>query len=242
MLLYPAIDLLEGRSVRLVQGDPSRRTTYGDPIEAAERLVSSGAQRLHVVDLDAARTGLPANRRIVEQIARRAGVPVQAGGGVRTLEAAEELLGAGVARVVLGTAALESPGLVRQLARRHPGRVAAGLDHRGGELAVRGWTEGSGTGLADALGRFCADGVSAVVVTDIGRDGTMAGPDLEGLAAVLASTTLEVIASGGVGSAEDLRSLARLSSGGRSLAGVVVGKAVHDGVMSVEEALAACEA
>ena len=241
MDLYPAIDLRGGRCVRLVQGDYSRETVYdGDPLAVARELEADGVPWIHVVDLDAARTARPENRAVVTAIVDAVGVPVQAGGGLRDEFSAEALLGAGVARVVMGTAAVEDPAMVRRVATRHPGRVALGLDARHGEVAVRGWTEGSGTGVADLLDRFKATPLGAVVVTDISRDGTMSGPDLAGLATVLAATALPVIASGGVGSLEDLRSLVEVQAAGRRLAGVIVGKALHDGAFSVGEAISAC--
>src|SRR5690606_33836525 len=207
--LYPAIDLRGGRCVRLLQGDCGRETVYGDdPVAQARAFVAGGARWLHVVDLDAARTGTPANRDVVAAIAAAVDVPVQAGGGVRDDAAADALLAAGVRRVVVGTAALEDPDWVRRLAARHPGRVAVGLDARGREAAVRGWTEGSGQDLVEVARRFDDAGVAALVVTEIGRDGTLAGPDLDQLAAVLAATRLDVVASGGVGSLDDLRALA----------------------------------
>ena len=240
MELYPAIDLRAGRCVRLVQGDYARETVYGDdPVAVAEGFVAAGAAWVHVVDLDAARTGEPANRDVVAAIAAAVSVPVQTGGGVRDEASAEALLGAGVARVVVGTAASERPDLVRRLAARHPGRVAVGLDHRGGEVRVRGWTEGSGTTVADALARFADAGAAAFVVTDVGRDGTLGGPDLEGLARVLAATDVDVVASGGVATLDDLRALADLRSGDRRLAGAIVGKALYEGRFTVEEAVGA---
>jgi len=241
MDLYPAIDLRDGRCVRLVQGDYSRETVYdGDPLTVAKEMEADGAPWIHIVDLDAARTARPENRAAVTAIADAVGIPVQAGGGLRDEFSAEALLGAGVARIVMGTAAVEDPTMVRRVAARHPGRVALGIDARHGEVAVRGWTEGSGTGVSDLLGLFNGAALAAVVVTDISRDGTMRGPDLEGLAAVVAATLLPVIASGGVGSLEDLRSLADVEVGGRRLAGVIVGKALHEGAFTVEEAMAAC--
>ncbi len=242
MELYPAVDIRGGRSVRLVRGDYARETVYGDPVAAARRLVAAGAGWLHLVDLDAARTGEPANRTTVAAIAAAVTVPVQVGGGVRDEASAEALLQAGVARVVLGTAAVERPALVATLAKRYPGQVAVGLDHRDGRVAVRGWVEGSGQSLREALGRAESAGAGTVVVTDIARDGTLDGPDLDGLASALAATTMAVIASGGVGSVADLVALAGLEVGGRGLAGAIVGKAIHDGSLSVEEALAACAA
>ena len=241
MDLYPAIDLLGGRVVQLRQGDYDRATDYGgDPAAVAASFVAQGARWIHVVDLDAARTGEPVNRAAVEAVVAAAGgASVEASGGVRDAPAAEALLGAGVTRVVLGTAAVADPPLVGRLASGHPGAVAVGLDARDGEVAVRGWTAGSGATVLDLVARFEDDGVGAFVVTDIGRDGTLAGPDVRGLGTVLASTPVPVVASGGVGSLDDLRALAALEAGGRRLAGAIVGTAIHDGRFSVGEALAA---
>ena len=243
MDLYPAIDLRAGRCVRLYQGDYDRETAYGiDPVTVARAFADAGARWIHVVDLDAARTGVPENRKVVAAISQAVspGVSVQAGGGVRDQAAAEALIAAGVARVALGTAAVENPQLVRDLAGHHP--VAVGLDHRAGQAAVHGWTVDSGLRLADLLAGLEDAGVAAVFVTDIDRDSTLAGPDLEGLAEVLETTSVDVIASGGVGSLADLEALATLRAGGRSLAGAIVGKALHEGVFTVEEAVAACAA
>jgi phosphoribosylformimino-5-aminoimidazole carboxamide ribotide isomerase len=240
MDLYPAVDLLDGRCVRLVQGDFERRTVYGDPVATAVELARAGAPWLHVVDLNAAKTGQPVNRPLITEIARAVTVPVQAGGGVRDESGAAALLQAGVARVVLGTAAVDDPDLVERLASRYPGRVAAGIDHRGGEVSLRGWTQASGAGLLEVLGRLEDLGAAAVIVTDISRDGTLEGPDLPGLSAVLAASTVDLIASGGVASVDDLARLARLDADGRRLAGVIVGRAIHDGRLDLKEALAAC--
>jgi len=236
--LYPAIDLRGGRCVRLYQGDYGRETVYGDdPVAQALAFEAEGAAWIHVVDLDAARSGEPVNRPVVAAIAAAVSVPVQTGGGVRDEAAAEALIDAGVARVVLGTAALEQPDLVRRLAPRFP--VAVGLDARGREVAVRGWEEGSGRDLLDVAAEFADAGVAALVVTEIGRDGTLEGPDLEGLAAVLAATRIDVIASGGVGSLDDLRALDQLSIGDRRLAGVIVGRALYEGAFTLADALGA---
>ena len=236
MLLFPAIDLRGGRVVRLFQGDFDQETAYGlDPVAVAEGYAAAGARWIHVVDLDAARTGAPVNRPVIASVAAAVGptVRVQASGGVRDRASAEALLGCGVDRVVIGTAAVEHPDLVKELAADHP--VAVGIDTRGREVAVRGWTEGSGVDLLDLLARYAGSAVAAVVVTDIGRDATLAGPDLAGLAAVLAATEIPVVASGGVGSLDDLRALARLP-----LEGAIVGKALYEGKFGVEEAIAAC--
>jgi phosphoribosylformimino-5-aminoimidazole carboxamide ribotide isomerase len=240
MELFPAIDLRGGRCVRLHQGDYGMETVYGDdPLSLAMGFAAAGAAWIHMVDLDAARTGEPANRAAIAAVAASVDARVQAGGGVRDQAAAAALLDAGVARVVLGTAAMADPALVARLASRHPGRVVVGLDTRGGEVAVRGWTEGASVRLLDAVRQFEGMGVAALVVTEIERDGTLAGPDLEGLATVLAATGIDVVASGGVGSLADLKALAALVIDGRRLAGAIVGKALYEGAFTVEEALAA---
>ncbi len=236
--LYPAIDLLDGRCVRLYQGDYDRGTVYGDdPVAQALAFQAEGAPWVHVVDLDAARTGEPRNRAVVADIAAALDVPVQTGGGVRDRAAAEALFDAGVARVVLGTAALEDPDLVRELAAERS--VAVGLDARGREVAVRGWLEGSGADVLDLAAAFEDAGVEALVVTEISRDGTLEGPDVDGLARVLGATTIPVVASGGVGSLDDLRRLADLRAGDRRLSGAIVGRAVYEGAFRVAEAVEA---
>lgn len=256
MELWPAIDIREGRCVRLRRGDFGEETGYGTPEEVAAAYLEAGARRLHVVDLDAARTGEAVNRSVVLRIAQLAAgreVPVQVGGGVRSLEAAAALLDGGARRVVLGTAALEDPELVGECSQRWPGRIVVGLDHRrlGGagrsgagelaprELALRGWTEASGVMLTDALGALEGLALAGVVVTDITRDGTGAGPDLNGLRAALRATSQAVIASGGVGSVADLRALAALEEDGRRLDGVVVGRALLSGAIALADAEAA---
>ena len=242
MELYPAIDLRGGACVRLVQGDYARERVYGgDPVEVALEFEADGAPWIHVVDLDAARTGRPANREVVAAIAEAVGVPVQAGGGIRDEFSAEALLDAGVTRIVLGTAVVEDPGLLRRVAARHPGRVAVGLDARGGEVAVRGWTEGSGRTLDEVLAVVEDAPLGAVIVTDISRDGMLTGPDVDGMAAVLSATRHPIVASGGVGTLDHLRALAAVHAGGRALAGAIVGTAIHEGVFSVREAVLACE-
>jgi phosphoribosylformimino-5-aminoimidazole carboxamide ribotide isomerase len=236
MDLYPAIDLLNGQAVRLYQGDYARETVYNnDPVAQAKVFADAGARWIHVVDLDAARTGSPLNREVIAAICDAVNVPIQTGGGVRSEEAANALFDAGVTRVVLGTAALEDPELVRTLASRHP--VAVGLDARGREVAVRGWEEGSGRDLLDVARGFADAGVEALIVTEIGRDGTLEGPDLDGLGEVLEATELPVIASGGVGSLADLVALEALRSAGRRLSGAIVGRALYEGAFTLQDAL-----
>src|SRR5687768_5115649 len=238
MDLYPAIDLQGGRVVQLVQGDFDRARVHGDdPAAVARAFVAAGARWIHTVDLDAARTGEPVNRPLIAAIAAAVDVPVQAGGGVRSAEAAKALADAGVARVVMGTAALEDPDLVATIASRQ--RVALGLDVRGREVAVRGWGQGSGVEWPDALRRLADAGAEAVVVTQIAVEGLMGGADLGGLREVLSSTSLDVIASGGVGSLDDLLALDAVAAGDRRLAGAIVGTAIYEGRVDVAEAVAA---
>ncbi|MGH9192664.1 MAG: 1-(5-phosphoribosyl)-5-[(5-phosphoribosylamino)methylideneamino]imidazole-4-carboxamide isomerase [Acidimicrobiales bacterium] len=243
MDLYPAIDLRHGRCVRLYQGDYARETVYADdPVAQARAFAAEGAPWVHVVDLDAARTGNPRNYDLVAAVAAAVDVPVQCGGGVRDDAAADALLERGVQRVVVGTAALERPDWVRSLAGRCPGRVAVGLDARGRDLAVRGWVQGSGHDLVDVARRFEDAGVAALVVTDIRRDGTLSGPALDQLAAALEATSVDVIASGGVGTLADLRTLSVLEVEGRRLAGTIIGRALYEGAFRVSEAITTLEA
>jgi phosphoribosylformimino-5-aminoimidazole carboxamide ribotide isomerase len=239
--VYPAIDLRGGQCVRLYQGDYAKETVYGaDPVGQALAFADDGASWVHVVDLDAARSGDPVNRPVVAAIAAALtpiGVHLQAGGGVRSVDDARSLFDAGVARVVMGTAALDRPALVGEVAAL--GAVAVGLDARNGEVATHGWEQGSGVSLETAVRRFADSGAEALVVTEIGRDGTLVGPDLEQLAMVLGSTDLLVIASGGVGAGGDLVALKELVANGRRLTGAIVGRALYDGAVTLPDAIAA---
>lgn len=233
MNLYAAIDLLGGRCVRLHQGDYDRATDYGDdPVGRARAFEAAGAPWVHVVDLDAARSGEPVNREAIAAVAAAVAVPVQVGGGVRRREDAHALWDAGVARVVMGTAALADPDLVAGLVGE--GAVAVGLDARGRRLAVHGWEADAGLDLFEAVATFGAMGVAALVVTEIARDGTLEGPDLDGLAAVAAASTVPVVASGGVGTRAHLEAVA-----GLDLDGVIVGRALYEGTLTVADAVAA---
>ncbi|HTW97426.1 MAG TPA: HisA/HisF-related TIM barrel protein [Acidimicrobiales bacterium] len=255
MELLPAVDVLGASAVRLVQGDYAQISQYGDPIARAAAYAAGGASWVHVVDLAAARSGEPTDAALVAALVEAVtphGTRIEIGGGIRNAARAEALLAAGVTRIVLGTAALEEPALVERLAVAHPGRVAVGLDHRrlalqgGGPhervVAVAGWQRQLPLSLLEAASRFSALPLGALVVTDITRDGILAGPDLEGYAELLATTELPVVASGGVSTPSDLEALASLEVGGRRLAGAIVGKALLDGRMSLDEALAACAA
>jgi phosphoribosylformimino-5-aminoimidazole carboxamide ribotide isomerase len=232
--LYPAIDLRGGRVVRLLQGDYAQETVYGDdPIAVATSFADAGATWIHIVDLDAARTGDPINRPVVAAVAKalRGRASIQTGGGVRAVADAQALADAGVARVVMGSAAVADPSLVESAAKVVA--VAVGLDQRAGEIAVHGWTKDSGVQLNEALLWFPS--ASAFVITDISRDGMLQGPDVDGLRAAALATTIPVIASGGVASLDDVRILATIPA----LAGVITGKAIYEGRFTVEQAVAA---
>ncbi|HET6916867.1 MAG TPA: 1-(5-phosphoribosyl)-5-[(5-phosphoribosylamino)methylideneamino]imidazole-4-carboxamide isomerase [Acidimicrobiales bacterium] len=245
MEVFPAIDLRHGKCVRLVEGDFERETVYGDdPVATARTFAQAGARWIHVVDLDAAKTGEPVNRPVVAAIVEAVGeqVKVQTGGGVRSVDDARDLLERGVARVVVGTAAVENPGLVGEMSRRWPGRVAVGIDHRDGSVRLRGWTEDSGVTVEQLVNDVVAAGATAVVVTDIARDGRLEGPDSDGLASLLEATGAPIVASGGVSRIDDIEALARISAAGRRLEGVIVGRAIYEGRVDVRAALAAAAA
>lgn len=233
-LLYPAIDLRDGKVVRLTQGDYTQEKVYGeDPVQVASDFAAAGAKWIHVVDLDAARGGGPINRSVIGSIVLAVGesVRVQTGGGVRSQDDARELRDQGVARVVMGSAAVKNPQLVEKVADVVD--VAVGLDHRAGMIAVEGWTQSSDLSLVDALAMYPA--AKAFVITDIARDGMLSGPDLEGLAAAVTQTSTPVIASGGVSSIRDIVDLAQING----LGGVITGRAIYEGRFSVAEALRA---
>jgi phosphoribosylformimino-5-aminoimidazole carboxamide ribotide isomerase len=234
MILYPAIDVFGGKVVRLRQGEYDDSTVYGvDPVAMALSFVDQGATWVHMVDLDAARSGEPVNRFVIAAVASAiAGrASLQVGGGVRTEADAEALATAGVTRVVMGSAAVADPALVARVSGIVS--VAVGLDHRNGVAATHGWTESSGVQVDDLLGQFPT--ASAFVITDIARDGMLTGPDVEGLARAVSQTSIPVIASGGVGTLSHIAELAAVIG----LNGVIVGKALYESKFSVSEALAA---
>jgi phosphoribosylformimino-5-aminoimidazole carboxamide ribotide isomerase len=242
LTLYPAIDIRGGSAVRLLQGDYDRETAYdADPLDAALRWVDGGAEILHVVDLDGARGGAPANLDAIARIAGGAGVPIQVGGGIRDSEAVEAVLLAGAQRAVLGTRAQRDPDFVGELVATHGAdRIVAAVDARGGNVAVEGWEQATETTVPDLVERLAALGVSRFVYTPVEVDGTLEGPGLDGLDAVAAaceSGGAELIYSGGVGTLQDLTKLAGL--GLASIGGVIVGRALYDGRFGVGEAIAA---
>jgi phosphoribosylformimino-5-aminoimidazole carboxamide ribotide isomerase len=236
--LYPAIDLRDGRVVRLTQGDFDAEVRYEtDPVATAQAFAAAGAEWIHVVDLDAARTGLPSNRPVIERMAGACDAKLQVGGGVRSAATALALRAVGVERAVVGTMAVEDVELTLSLAEHI--RLAIGLDVRGREVATHGWTAGTGRDLLDVLAAYEGDAIDAVIVTQIDRDGTLEGPDLDTLRTVLEATEIPVIASGGVGELGHLRLLAGVEVAHRTLAGVIVGKALHEGRFTAAAAVAA---
>ncbi len=234
LVLLPAVDVADGQAVRLVRGEAGTETSYGDPLAAALAWQEAGAQWLHLVDLDAA-FGRGENRRILAEVTGKVDVAVELSGGIRDDLSLEAALATGCARVNIGTAALEDPDWCARAIARYGDRVAVGLDVRGTTLAARGWTEQGGE-LYDVLERLDRDGCARYVVTDVGRDGTMTGPNLDLLRGVCAATDRPVVASGGVSNLADLRAIAALVPDG--VEGAIVGKALYAGAFTLEEALA----
>lgn len=235
--LIPAIDLLDGACVRLSQGRYDAATVYErDPAAVVERFVRHRIGRIHVVDLDGAKAGRPQNRDAVLRIVERAGrVPVQLGGGIRTLRDVEDALETGVGRAILGTVALREPPLVREAARRFPGQIVVGVDAREGRVAVEGWLDESETSAVEVARRFEDAGVAALVYTDIGRDGMLSGPNFEATATLAKAVEIPVILSGGVSSLGDLVRAASCADG--RLAGAIVGRALYTGAVELGAAL-----
>ncbi len=235
MLLLPAIDLRGGQCVRLRQGDYAQETVFGDdPAVMARRWVDQGATFLHLVDLDGARAGQPVNGPSVRRIVEEVRIPCQLGGGLRQEEHVEEALSRGVTRVILGTRALQDPEWCEKMTERFPGRIVLGIDARQGKIATHGWLETGALTATEAARRCSSWPLSALVYTDIGRDGMLAGPDVEGTIALQEVVPFPVIASGGVGSLEDL---SRLSRAG--VAACIVGRALYDGRFTLADAIRA---
>jgi len=237
MILFPAIDIRDGKAVRLVRGDYSAETVFNDdPIDAARRWLDQGAQALHVVDLDGARSGEPANLGIVERIVADSGVPVQVGGGLRRAEDVQSLLAAGAEYAVLGSAAVSDPMLVESLAETYGGRIAVGVDARAGKIAIQGWEQETGATVEGMIGDMLSRGVTRFVYTPVEVDGTLEGPGLEGLASIarlVGEGGGELVYSGGVGTLDHLRALA--SIGDPAITGVIAGRALYEGRFTVAE-------
>jgi len=240
MILFPAIDLKDGRCVRLLRGDMSAATVFNDdPAAQAKSFAASGCQWLHVVDLDGAFAGKPMNRQAVADIVAVAGVPVQLGGGIRDRATIDAWLARGIARVILGTVALTNPDLVKAACRDHPGRIVVGIDARAGRVAIEGWARRSDQDALDLALQFEDAGVAAIVYTDIERDGALSGVNIEATAGLARRLTTPVIASGGVASLADLSALKAHEKDG--IAGVICGRALYDGRIDLARALALLE-
>jgi phosphoribosylformimino-5-aminoimidazole carboxamide ribotide isomerase len=237
VILFPAIDLKEGLAVRLQQGDMARATVFSrDPAAQAKAFESQGFEYLHLVDLDGAFVGKPMNAAAVETILAAVKIPVQLGGGIRDRATIEAWLGKGVARVIIGTAAVRDPALVKEAARAHPGRIAVGLDARGGKVAVAGWAETSELLALDIARRFEDAGVAAIIYTDVARDGMLKGLNLDATITLADAVSAPVIASGGFASIDDVRAL--LTPRAQKLEGAIAGRALYDGRLDAAKALA----
>lgn len=236
MLVIPAIDLKGGRCVRLYQGNMDQATVYSDdPVATALRWQGEGAERLHVVDLDGAVAGTGVNTAVIERICQALSIPVQVGGGIRDVAAIERLLSSGVSRVILGTVAYRQPEIVATACQRFPGRITVGIDARAGKVAVQGWTEATALEAVELARRCASMGVSEIIYTDISRDGTAQGVNLDATLALARSVALPIIASGGVASIQDVERLLPLETEG--IAGVIVGRALYTGAVKLAAAI-----
>jgi phosphoribosylformimino-5-aminoimidazole carboxamide ribotide isomerase len=238
MDVIPAIDLLDGRCVRLYQGDYQRSQIFSDsPLEVARQWLEEGATRLHLVDLDGAKQGKPVNLPLVAQIVREIPLPVQVGGGLRDRQSVATLLDLGVEQVILGTIAVQQPIIVEQICQEFPGQIIVGIDARQGQVAIKGWEETSSVRATDLARQMEARGVAAIIFTDIQRDGTLEGPNLASLREIAGSVKIPIVASGGVSSLTDILSLLALEPLG--VTGVIVGRALYTGDLSLSEAVGA---
>ena len=240
MILYPAIDLKDGKAVRLLRGDMSKSTVFNEnPVEQALAFVSQCCQWLHLVDLNGAFSGKPVNGEAVEEIINRCNIPIQLGGGIRNLETIEMWLSKGLERVILGTVAVKNPSLVKLAASKYPDKIAVGIDARDGRVAIDGWAKDTDIWATELAKKFENDGVSAIVYTDINRDGAMMGPNLSATAEMANAVSIPIIASGGVSSLNDLKVLKEC---GAQLNGTISGRALYDQKFTVQEALEVLDA
>jgi phosphoribosylformimino-5-aminoimidazole carboxamide ribotide isomerase len=237
VILFPAIDLKNGEVVRLERGEMARATLYNrDPVAQACTFAAAGFEWLHLVDLDGAFAGKPVNARVVAAILKTIKIPVQLGGGIRNLETVEKWLAAGVARIIIGTAAVRDPDFVKAAAKRFPGKIAVGIDARRGKVAVSGWAEETQLEAVELARLFEDRGVAAIIYTDVERDGMLAGLNLDSTLALADSVSIPVIASGGLASIDDVRAL--LAPRAKKLTGAIAGRALYDGRLDAQEALA----
>lgn len=233
MIIYPAIDIKDGKCVRLFQGDFSKTTVYSDdPVDIALKWQGQGAQYLHIVDLDGALAGNPQNLSIIKRIISELKIPIQVGGGIRNIETGNAILDYGAARIILGTSAVKSPDILHEAVRQFGSRLAVGVDAKNGLVAIEGWEETSQLLAVDFIKKIEDLGVRTVIYTDISKDGTLNGPDITGINEILSKTGIDIIASGGVGRLQDLIRLKELG-----VSGAIVGKALYSGSFTLEEAL-----
>ncbi|MCX7709817.1 MAG: 1-(5-phosphoribosyl)-5-[(5-phosphoribosylamino)methylideneamino]imidazole-4-carboxamide isomerase [Clostridia bacterium] len=237
MILYPAIDMKDGKCVRLLQGRFDEVTVYSEnPVEMAEKWESTGAQYLHVVDLDGARSGEPKNLTVVSEIASKLKIPVQLGGGIRTMETIQSILGKGIERVILGTSAVKSPELVKEALKTYGNRIVIGIDAKDGMVAIEGWEKTSDFTAVDFAKKMRDLGAKTIIYTDIATDGMLAGPNLKAMEEIVKATGIDIIASGGVSKVEDIKNLK-----GTGVAGAIIGKALYTGNIDLKEALEAAK-
>ncbi len=241
MRLYPAIDLKDGQCVRLFKGDMNASTVYNEDAAAqARRFEAAGFEYLHVVDLNGAVSGSAVNREVVARILKAVNMPVQLGGGIRDRASVENWLEAGISRVILGTAAVKNPALVKEVAAAHPGRIAVGIDARNGMVAVEGWVKASTLRAVELAQLFEDAGVAAIIYTDIARDGTLEGPNLDETVALAEAITIPVILSGGIGTMDDLRAVKLREQSG--IEGIIIGRALYENTIQPYDALALMQA
>lgn len=236
MIIFPAIDLRNGKCVRLVQGELDKETVFSDnPVEMAKSWEAQGATFLHLVDLDGAFAGKPQNLEIIKEIVTAISIPVQLGGGIRSLDTIEEVLNAGVNRVILGTVAIKNPTMVQQACAKYPGRIVVGIDSKQGKVAVEGWGETSTETTVELANKMKDMGIQRIIFTDISKDGMLEGPNLASTKELALQTGLKIIASGGVSSIEDIKALKELEIAG--VEGVIVGKALYTEAIKLTEAI-----
>ena len=240
MLVIPAIDLKDGRCVRLRQGRMGDETVFSEyPEEMARRWHDMGAERIHVVDLNGAHQGLPINSGVIRKMTRTVPVPIELGGGIRDMETLEAYLDQGIRWVIIGTAAIKDPDFVHEAVEKHPDRIILGIDAKNGKVAVEGWTEEVAVSPSQLAARFSIAGISAIIYTDVLRDGMKTGPNVEGTAELARSTSIPVIASGGISDLSDVRKLLALERYG--VMGMITGRALYDGSLRLDEAISVCK-
>jgi phosphoribosylformimino-5-aminoimidazole carboxamide ribotide isomerase len=236
VVIIPAVDIKDGKCVRLEQGAMDRETVFSaHPEQMAVQWEMKGAGKLHLVDLDGAVSGRPVNKQIIQRIAESVSIPVEVGGGIRSLDTIEEYIGLGVAEVIIGSSAYKNPDLVAAACERFPGRIIVGIDAKDGRVAVQGWTESTGVSAIDLAKEFEGGGVTALIYTDIARDGMKTGPNIESIRGMVRKTRIPVIAAGGVATIQDIEDLLILEADG--VKGIIIGRALYDGFLSLEDIL-----